>query len=111
MRQVLGFLGVIAFILVCAWGIVHEFKREPPPADEVAFSYASDRLESAAGRLEQTHDYLGSYVGVDRDLFVGLDIAWANEDRYCLQLAREGGWYHLAGPDGEPARGACTTST
>lgn len=102
---------VIAFIAVSAWGIVHEFKKEAPPADTATFTFASNRLESAAKRLEQTHEYLGSYTGIDRDLFVGMDIALASEDRYCLQVAYEGGWYHLAGPHGVAARGACTSSS
>jgi hypothetical protein len=108
MRQLMGFGLVIAFIAVSAWGIVHEFKKEEPPADAVAFTFATGRLESAADRLEQTHAYLGSYTGIDRDLFVGMDVAWASADEYCLQIAREGAWYHLAGPRGVAARGACT---
>jgi hypothetical protein len=110
MRQIMGFGMVLSFLALSAWGIVHEFKREKPPADAAAFTFATNRLESAAERLEQTHEYLGSYNGIDRDLFVGMDIAYASEDRYCLQIAREGAWYHLTGPNGVAMRGGCAAS-
>jgi hypothetical protein len=110
MRQVLGFMTLLVAALACAWGIVHELKRDHAPNDAAAFTYARGQLGAASVRLEQMHDILGSYVGVDRDLFVGMTIAYTRPDTYCIQLMREGGWYHVTGPRGEPDRGACTVA-
>jgi hypothetical protein len=107
MRQLMGFGLVIAAITVSAWGFVHELNREKAPPDARAFSYASVRLESASERLAQMHGILGSYVGIDRDLFVGMTIAYTRDDSYCLQLMREGHVYHRGGPGGSTQRGPC----
>jgi len=58
----------------------------------------ADHLDAAMRQL------LGFF---DRALFAGMDIAYADDAQYCLQMAHEGAWYKLAGPGGSPARSAC----
>jgi hypothetical protein len=99
--MVLGALGL------SAWGILREVNREQALPDAKAFTYAAYHLNAASERLAQMHGSLGSYVGIDRDLFVGMTIAYTRDDSYCLQLMREGYVYHRRGPAGSAQRGPC----
>ncbi|MEP6909197.1 MAG: hypothetical protein ABI896_02050 [Actinomycetota bacterium] len=58
--------------------------------------------------VERTHQITGAYSGVGVQDDSSLRLASADANGYCLQLT----WvdkqvYHLRGPGGQPAKGAC----
>ena len=110
MRQLISTLLLVGVLAASGWGWWNHRAQAGGPTDVAEYRYSDARLEAAADRLEQMHAYLGTYTGIDRDLFVGMTIASATEDAYCVQLMREGAWYHRKGPRGTTARGACPTA-
>ena len=72
-----------------------------------AAEIAASELETAAGVLERYHKLFLTYSGANVDLFQGLRLARAGEGSYCLEVARTGGVWRLAGPGGAVAAGAC----
>lgn len=106
MRQLLGWLSVLVLLGGSAAGWY--FQRGGGAAKAAGVDpYADARLSAAAERLEQMGSYLGSYDGIPGDLIVGMNIAYATGDRYCVQLMTGGSWYHRAGPGGSAQPGAC----
>jgi hypothetical protein len=108
MRQLLSWLTLFAIFAGCGagWYLQRDDAQAALP-DEAAFTYAEFNLGAAADRLEQMGEVLGSFDSIPSDLIVGMTIAYAGGDRYCIQLLREGSWYHRGGPGGSTQRGAC----
>lgn len=109
MRQLIGWLSILA--IFAGSGAGWYYQRDNAQAalsDKAAFTYAEYNLGQAAKRIEQMGRILGSYDGIPGDLIVGMTIAYATGDRFCLHLLREGNWYHHAGPGGRTQRGTCT---
>ena len=58
--------------------------------------------------VERTHQITGQYAGVGVQDGSSIRLVSADASGYCLQLAWvDGRVYHLRGPGGEPAAGAC----
>jgi hypothetical protein len=65
-------------------------------------------LRTAGMVVERTHQLTGEYAGVGLEGGSALSLVSADATGYCLQLE----WvdrsiYHLRGPGGQPAAGAC----
>lgn len=108
MRQVLGWLSVLLFFGACGAGwYLQRGPEEAQAADATQFIYADYNLSQAAAKLEQLGSVLGSYDSIPADLIVGMTIRRAAGQQYCVELVREGHWFHRAGPGGATARGRC----
>ena len=68
---------------------------------------AAIELQTAASAMAQAKSYIGTYSETDLKHFHNLSIAYANENRFCLQVVQDGELYHLAGPGGKPTPGHC----
>lgn len=99
----------LAVLAASGWTLVQKDFRPTalsgtlPTAAEIAVS----ELKSAAGLLERYHKLFLTYSGANLELFQGLRLARAGEGSYCLEVARDGGVWRLAGPGGTVAAGAC----
>ncbi len=108
MRQLIGWLTILAIFggSGAGWYLQRDDAQAALP-DEGASIYAEYNLGQAAKKIEQMGAILGSYSGIPSDLIMGMQIPYATGDRFCIQLMREGNWYHHAGPGGSAQRGAC----
>jgi hypothetical protein len=68
---------------------------------------AAIELTAAARTMNAAKSYIGTYSQTDLRRYRNLTIAYANDNRFCLQVVQEGELYHLAGPGGTPAPGHC----
>ncbi len=57
-------------------------------------------LQAAATAVEFSHRTTGTYAGAAPE---GVTLAWADQFRYCIELAGQ----HIAGPGGTPLAGPC----
>ena len=57
-------------------------------------------LLAAGTAIEFSHRATGTYAGATPE---GVKLVWADQFRYCLELAGQ----HLAGPGGTPTTGPC----
>lgn len=70
---------------------------------------AADELLSAATTLEKSHDLDETYTRADLSRYEDLVLAYASDSNYCIQVRKGREWYHLVGPGGIPASGACVS--
>lgn len=69
---------------------------------------AENLLRTTGMVVERTHQITGEYAGVEIQDSSSIRLVSADTNGYCLQLT----WvdrqvYHLQGPGGQPAAGAC----
>lgn len=107
MRQLMGWLSIVAIFAGSGAGWYFQRDAQAAVPDRAAFTYAEYNLDQAAQKVEQMGQILGSFDGIPGDLIVGMTIAYAAGDRFCIHMLREGNWYHHAGPGGSTRRGAC----
>ena len=108
MRQLVGWLSVVVFFGACGAGWwLQRGPEAAQAADGAQFTYADHTLGQAAAKLEQMGAILGSYDSIPSDLIVGMTIRYASGQQYCVELMREGHWFHRAGPGGSTLRGRC----
>jgi hypothetical protein len=70
-------------------------------------SAAEDALLSAGTQLANDHQAFGTYRRTNVTRFSKMQLAWATDDAYCVQLQKGGQWYHMTGPEGVPQNGTC----
>lgn len=109
MRQLFSWLTIVAIFAGCGAGWYYQRDNaQAAVPDKAAFTYAEYNFGQAAKKVTQMGEILGSFDGIPGDLIVGMTIAYATGDRFCIHMLREGNWYHHAGPGGSTQRGACT---
>jgi len=103
------FLALLAVLAASGWTLVQKNFRPTAPGGTLptGAEIAVSELETAAVVLERYHKLLLTYSGVDLEPFQDLRIARAGAGSYCLEVARDGGVWRLAGPGGTVAAGAC----
>jgi hypothetical protein len=77
-------------------------------SDDKSPASPANLLQTAALVVERTHQITGTYQGVGVQDQNGLRLAQADANGYCLELT----WvdrtiWHLRGPGGQAAEGAC----
>jgi hypothetical protein len=70
---------------------------------ELAFT----ELRAAAHAEAEAKSLVGTYEDTRLRSFKHLEVIYANETVYCLQVRVDGRTYHDAGPGGRPADGPC----
>ena len=68
---------------------------------------AYTELRAAAAVEAQARSLIGTYEHTDLRSFHDLEVIYANEVVYCLQVEKGGATYHLAGPHEGPKLGPC----
>jgi hypothetical protein len=64
-------------------------------------------LTAAAATEAEAKSLVGTYSETNLRRFKDLNVVYANETVFCLQVHKGGATYHLAGPGGSPADGPC----
>ena len=70
---------------------------------ELAFT----ELRAAAHAEAEARSLVGTYRDTSLRSFRHMQVIYANDTVYCLQVRVQGGTFHLAGPGGHPADGPC----
>jgi hypothetical protein len=70
-------------------------------------SAAEDVLLAAGAQLGRDHDAYATYRRTDLSNIRGVQLVYATESAYCVQVEKAGRWYHLTGPEGVPLDGSC----
>ena len=68
---------------------------------------AYTELRAAGHAQAEAKSLVGTYRDTSLRTFRHLQVIYANETVYCVQVHVEGATYHLAGPRGRPAGGPC----
>jgi hypothetical protein len=64
-------------------------------------------LQQAGAIVDRSHQITGTYSGISAQPDSPLRLVSADASGYCLQLTWLNRPYHLRGPGGQPAEGAC----
>jgi hypothetical protein len=67
---------------------------------------ASDLL-AAATVLQKSYEADKTYTRADLSRFTDLQVVFASDSAYCIQVEKAGKWYHTVGPGGVPTDGPC----
>jgi hypothetical protein len=109
------FTFVVTIVALAASGVLYQHIRKDGVGGvlhslsfrQSGSQVATDMLLSAATVLEDGYKAEQTYTRVDLTRFDGLVVAYAGVSNYCIQVEKSGKWYHLIGPSGIPAGGAC----
>jgi hypothetical protein len=97
---------LVALVLMGVLGTSMTSRLHSPPKSSPAS--AENLLRTTGMVVERTHQITGEYAGVGVQDSSSIRLVSADANGYCLQLT----WvdrqiYHLRGPGGQPAAGAC----
>jgi hypothetical protein len=115
MRQVIGFLAILAVLGASAYTFVQKTRAgELNPVEQVDAAATRGELASAqyvlgivAGQLAAVKALEGTYdAQLEFDKFPLVTLAHADEASYCLEF-RKSHTFFLAGPGGTVAQGSC----
>jgi hypothetical protein len=113
MTRGLGLLSLVASLAIGGYVLSGQMSTQSPAKAKgmKAITVAQDAaaatgLQQASSALEQSHALNGTYAGANLAGF-GVTLVRADASSYCLQTVSNGAVFHLAGPGGTPAGGAC----
>jgi hypothetical protein len=104
------FILVLGGLAVSGWSLYQkDFQASRGGTVNLAHGRELAYIElTAAGTSEAgAKAAIGTYADTDLRAFKDLKVVYANDTVFCLQVAKDGGTYHLAGPGSGPADGPC----
>jgi hypothetical protein len=114
--RVFGFVALVAALAFCGYTFVGKARSgDLDPRRELDAAVVRGELASAqyvlgivSGQLAQVKALSGSYAGtIQFDQFPLVTLVRADEQSYCVEFEKTH-VFHLAGPGGTVAQGACT---
>ena len=97
---------LISLVLVAFLGTSMLSRSHTPPKSSAASP--ENLLRTTGLVVERTHAITGVYAGIGVQDSTSIRLVSADANGYCLQLTWvDGQVYHLRGPGGQPALGAC----
>ena len=113
MTRGLGLVSLVVSLGIGAYLFAHQTSTRSPGGNERAHvvsvaedAAAATALQQASTALDQSHALNGSYAGASLAGF-GVTLVRADAAGYCIQTTSNGSVFHLAGPGGTIAAGAC----
>src|ERR671935_1058572 len=113
MTRGLGLVSLVVSLGIGAYLFAHQTSTRSPGGNDSAHvvsvaedAAAATALQQASTALDQSHALNGSYAGASLAGF-GVTLVRADAAGYCMQTTSKGSVFHLAGPGGTIAAGAC----